>query len=119
MCTDEDGEEYYEIYDEESYYVIADENVNYNFYFIISPEDIKNKEAIYLDITDLDELTSDDEYYTVSIPVIMSSSESNETENPDDNNNYRQGSSGGCAVGFSVLSLGLALMAIVLKRKKF
>ena len=74
---EENGEKWDEVYDEDTYYVIPDANgeINYDFYFIISPEDLKDGKDIRLDITDLNNMPSGDESgesdeYTVSIPLI-------------------------------------------------
>ena len=60
--VEEDGENFDEVYYKDSYYVTAD--LNNDFYFVISSEDIQDSKAVRLDITDLNDLTSDDETHT-------------------------------------------------------
>ena len=94
---EDDGEIYDEVYDEGAYYVVADEDnqIDYEFYFLISSEDLKDGRSLRLDISDLDDLTSDDAIHITSIPLTVS---------PYD----PLSSGGGCNSGLTLLSLILA-----------
>ena len=115
---EENGEKWDEVYDEDTYYVIPDANgeINYDFYFIISSEDLKDGKDIRLDITDLDMLSGDEsgesDEYTVSIPLIFapSNSDSSDDNASSDDVSSSNSSSGGCDAGV----LSGALIALVL-----
>ena len=124
---EENGEKWDEVYDEDTYYVIPDANgeINYDFYFIISPEDLKDGKDIRLDITDLNNMPSGDESgesdkYTVSIPLIFTPS--NNSDSSDDNASSddvssSNSSSGGCDTGvLSGALIALALLGVAVFR---
>ena len=120
---EEDGVSFDEVYDEDSYYVTADSNneIDYSFYFVISSEDIKDAKAVRLDITDLDDLTSDDETYTISIPLIIKGSgnddgsdegDYDESIDSEDIEGLLGSSGGGCNTGFTFFAV--TLLAVIL-----
>ncbi|MBQ3764897.1 MAG: hypothetical protein II869_07995, partial [Synergistaceae bacterium] len=109
---EEDGVSFDEVYYEDSYYVTAgtENETDYSFYFVISSEDIKDAKAVRLDITDLDDLTSDDETHTISIPLIVKGS-----GNDDGSGELLSGvdsSSSGCNAGLTFCAV--ALLAVIL-----
>lgn len=113
--VEEDGVSFDEVYYEDSYYVTADtENeTDYSFYFIISSEDIKDAKAVRLDITDIDDLTSDDETYTVSIPLIVKGSDNDDGSEDIEEFISGVGSPGsGCNSGLTFYVA--ALLAVIL-----
>lgn len=114
--VEEDGENFDEVYYKDSYYVTAD--LNNDFYFVISSEDIQDSKAVRLDITDLNDLTSDDETHTASIPLILNGS-GNDNGSDDNISNDREefisgvGSSGsGCNAGFTFCAA--TLLSVIL-----
>ncbi|MDY6399673.1 MAG: hypothetical protein SPL10_06970 [Synergistales bacterium] len=112
--VEEDGESFDEVYDEDTYYVTADADntIDYSFYFVISSEDIKDARAVRLDITDLDDLTSDDETFAVSIPLIFATSQDKGNNNGSET---LSSSGGGCGVMRNYLIfllLGFMLLSV-------
>ena len=116
---DEDGETFDEVYDEDTYYVTADPDnaIDYGFYFVITSEDIKDAKNVRIDITDIENLTSDDENYVTSIPLIVAHSDSNSDSEQDSEQGVS--SNGGGDIGLGCLAfLVLAEVALITAKKE-
>lgn len=118
--VEEDGVSFDEVYYEDNYYVTAgtENEIDYSLYLIISSEDIKDAKAVRLDITDLDDLTSDDETYTTSIPLIVKDSGNDNGSNNGGSNDGEESITGvgstsnGCNSGLTFYVA--TLLAVIL-----
>ena len=107
---DENGEIYVELYDSGMCY-FNDSSADYNMYFVVSSEDIKDGDLLLYITND----AGDGTFYTTEIPITKASDSSTEQTKQTSENTRSSGS--GCEVGFlsGMLSLGIAL--IIAKRK--